>query len=77
MNVTVCDLCRREIEGVGASLVIILKGEPVKRMVIEDVCNRCLESTTSFLDGLKEGPPGVSMMLPDEVKQPEKKERKK
>lgn len=75
MNITVCDLCRKEVEPPGARMALQIKSEPVQTFKVEDLCLPCVESITAFLDGLKNGPPGVSMMLPKP--EPEKKETKK
>lgn len=65
MNITVCDLCRKEVESPGAKFALQIKTDPPKTFVVSDVCLPCTEAITSFLDGLKDGPPGVSMMLPE------------
>lgn len=64
MNITVCDLCRREVEPPGAKVGIEVESSPPRVFLVSDVCERCIDAITAFLDGLKDGPPGVSMMLP-------------
>lgn len=70
MNILACDLCRNEIaqDSPRASFVIVLHAQPkAHEYVIRDVCERCLESATSFLDGLRTGPPGESLMIPKDI----------
>lgn len=75
MNILVCDLCRKEVEGDPMSVQFGSRVGPAPALFrIDDVCGTCMDSITSFLDGLKVGPPGASLMLPKEEK---KKETKK
>jgi hypothetical protein len=70
LNITACDLCRGEIvtESPRASLMILLHRKPKPyEYVIQDVCERCLDSVTEFLDGLRTGPPGATTMVPDNI----------
>lgn len=76
MNILVCDLCRKEVEGDPMSVQFGARtlGTTPALFRIDDVCGTCMDSITSFLDGLRVGPPGASLMLPKEEK---KKEAKK
>lgn len=80
MNILVCDLCRKEVEGEPMSVQFGARtlGATPALFRIDDVCGTCMDSITSFLDGLKVGPPGVSLMLPKEgAVAPEKKKAAK
>ena len=66
MIVKLCDLCRGEMSPPTSSIVLVLHTQPPKEFYIQDVCDKCMEVTTTFLDGLRNGPPGASLMLPKE-----------